>query len=170
MGSTLKPGGKRGYCDNYKTVFVQGAYNLGSVLQNFEVVTTAFNPGMFVIQGAATVGTEQQCKIGATGAVDVIGIAEVDFGVMKDCTVAYNLTDSAPIILYHWNWGALLRNVWSVDPGGDKGPGAFAGTTSGTSGCFKIGDLTTGANIRAQDFVANAASDPIVAWIENYSP
>ena len=163
MGSTLKPGGSRAVCDDYKTVFVQGAYNLGPVLQNF-------TPGMFVDQGAATVGTEEQCTVGANASVASIGVAEVDFGVISSCATAYVATDSAPIIMWHWNWGALLRNLPSVDPGGDKGPGTFAGTTSGTAGKWKIGTITTGANIRAQDFVANAAVLDFVGWIENFAP
>ena len=170
MGSTLKPGGERIVCDDYKSVFVQGAYNLGSVLQNFLIITSGFNPGMHVNMGAATVGTEMQCTIGANASVSTIGIAEVDFGQLADCTVAYAAGDSAPILMWHWNWGALLRNIWNVNPGGDKGPGAFAGTTSGTAGCFKIGDLSTGVNLRSVDFILNAATANIVAWIENYSP
>jgi len=170
MGSTLKPGGIRAEIDDYKTVFVQGAYNLGGVLQNFEVITAGFNPGMHVIQGAATVGTEQQCTVGGDACVDAIGVAEVDFGVVASCATAYVATDSAPIIMYHWNWGALLRNIMTVNPGADKGPGAFCGTTSGTAGKFKQGNFATGANLRAQDFVLNGATANIVAWIENFAP
>jgi len=170
MGSTLKPGGKRGYIDPFKTVFITGAYNLGPILQSFEVITTGFNPGMFVDQGAATVGTEEQCTVGANASVAAIGIAEVDFGMLASCAAAYVATDSAPILMFHWNWGALLRNIKTVTPGADKGPGAFCGTTSGTAGKWIQGTLTTGANIRAQDFVLNGAVADIVAWIENYSP
>ena len=169
MGSTLKPGGKRGYCDDFKTVFITGAYNLGPVLQNFEVITAGFNPGMFVDPGAATVGTEEQVTIGATTSVMAFGVAEVDFGVVADCTVAYVATDSAPIIMYHWNPGALLRNLWTVNPGADVPPMSYYDTTSGTAGCFKLGSAT-GVNLRGQDFVANAATATIVGWLEQLSP
>ena len=170
MGSTIVPGGKRGTCDNYQSVFITGAYNLGSIIENMEVTTAAFSPGMFIDQAAATVGTEMQCEIGASASIAAIGIAEVDFGQVASCAVAYQLADSVPILKYHWNWGALLRNIITVDPGGDKGPASFGGTTSGTAGKFKIGDITTGANIRAQDFIVSGATDPIVAWIENFAP
>jgi len=170
MGSTIVPGGKRAICDDYKSVFVQGPHNLGSVIQNFEIITAAFNPGMFIDMGAATVGTEMQCTIGATGSVASIGVAECDFGQINDCSVAYQLADSVPILMWHWNWGALLRNLPTTDPGGDKGPGVWAGTTSGTAGRIQAAELTTGCNIRTQDFILNAAVADIVGWIENFAP
>ena len=170
MGSTLKPGGIRAVCDDFKSVFVMGAYGLGAVYQNFEVITAGFTPGMFVDPGAATVGTEEQCTIGATTSVLAYGHAEVDFGVVANCSVAYVATDSVPVIMYHWNPGALLRNLPTTDPGGDKGPGVFAGTTSGTAGRIQAAELSTGCNIRTQDFILNAAVDDIVGWIETFAP
>ena len=122
MGSTLKPGGRRAVSNDFETVFVQGAYNLGAVYENFEVVTAGFNPGM-TVDPKITVGLEEQCTIGANGSVVVIGIAEVDFGVMNDCSVAYNTTDSAILIKEHWNPGALLRNLQRVAAGADTHPG-----------------------------------------------
>ena len=169
MGSTLKPGGERIVIDNYKSVFVQGAYNLGGVLQNFEIITAGFNPGMFVDPGAATVGTEMQVTIGATTSVMTIGVAEADFGIIASCATAYAAGDSAPIILWHWNPGALLRNLMTVNPGGDVPPYSFYDTTSGASGKFKLGSAT-GVNIRGIDFILNAATDNIVGWIEQLSP
>lgn len=168
MGSTLKPGGKRAVIDDYKTVFVQGAYNFGAVYQNFEVVTAGFTPGMSV-DPLTTVGLEMQCTIGADGSVVAIGIAEVDFGVMLNCSIAYNTTDSAILIMKHWNEGALLRNIVTVDPGGDVDATAFYGTTSGTAGKFKA-DITSGVILRGQDFVLNGATANIVAWFESFAP
>ena len=168
MGSTLKPGGIRAVCDDNRTVFVHGAYNLGGVLQNFEVVTAGFNPGMFV-DPLTTVGLEEQITIGADDSVVALGIAEVDFGVVASCATAYALTDSAPIIMYHWNPGALLRNIMTVDPGADKGPTSFLGTASGTAGKHKA-ELTKGVKLRVQDFILNGATDNVVAWIESFAP
>lgn len=166
--STLKPGGQRAYIDDYKTVFVMGAYGLGPVLQNFEVVTAGFNPGM-TVDPLTTVGLEEQCTIGANASLAVIGIAEVDFGVMASCATAYATTDSAKVIMPHWNPGALMRNLMKVDNGADKAAGSYMGTTSGTAGKLKA-DLTTGVIIRAQDFIANAATANFVGWFENYAP
>ena len=165
MGSTLKPGGSRAVSDNFKTVFVIGAYGLGPVYENFEVVTAGFNPGM-TVDPLATVVLEEQCTIGGDASVVVIGIAEVDFGVMADCTVAYATTDSAIIIKPHWNPGALLRNLYRVTAAADTHPGDYWGTTSGTAGHLNQ-DLTTGVMIRGQDFAA-AASGSVnthVGWI-----
>ena len=168
MGSTLKPGGIRAVCDDFKSVFVMGAYGLGSVLTNYEVVTAGFTPGMFV-DPIATVGLEEQVTIGATGSVVTFGVAEVDFGVVASCAVAYALTDSVPIIAIHWNPGALMRNLNTVDPGADVDAQAFYGTTSGTAGKFKA-DITSGAILRGQDFVVNGASADIVGWFESFAP
>ena len=160
--STLKPGGSRAVCDDYKTVFVIGAYGLGPVYENLEVVTAGFNPGMFV-DPLTTVGLEEQCTIGADASVVAIGVAEVDFGVMASCATAYVVTDSAPIIRPHWNPGALLRNLMRVAAAADTHPGDYWGTTSGTAGKFDQ-DLTTGVMLRGQDFATAATTDNMVAW------
>ena len=164
MGSTLKPGGRRAVVDIHKTIFVMGAYGLGSVLENFEVVTAGFQPGM-TVDPLATVGLEEQCTIGANASVVAIGIAEVDFGVLASCDVAYALTDSAPILKPHWNPGALLRNLARVTAAGDTHPGDYWGTTSGTAGRLDQ-DLTTGVMIRGQDFDGAAAGsvETLIGW------
>ena len=164
MGSTLKPGGSRAVCDIHKTIFVQGAYNLGPVLENFEVVTTGFIPGM-TVDPLPTVGLEEQCTIGANASVVVIGIAEIDFGVLADTDTAYVATDSAPILKPHWNPGALLRNLARVTALGDTHPGDYWGTTSGVAGRLDQ-DLNTGVMIRGQNFDAAAAGsvNTLVGW------
>ena len=168
MGSTLKPGGSRAVIDDYKTVFVIGAYNQGPVYQNFEVVTAGFNPGM-TVDPLTTVGLEEQCTIGANASVVAIGIAEVDFGVMASCATAYALTDSAIVIMPHWNPGALLRNLMRVAAGADTHPGDYWGTTSGVAGKIDQ-DLTTGVIVRSQDFAVAAATTNMVGWFETYAP
>ena len=162
MGSTLKPGGSRAVIDDFKTVFVQGAYNLGAVYENFEVVTAGFNPGM-TVDPLTTVGLEEQCTIGGDASVVAIGIAEVDFGVMASCATAYATTDSAIVIRPHWNPGALLRNLFRVAAAADTHPGDYWGTTSGTAGCLDQ-DLTTGVMIRGQDFATAATTTNMVGW------
>ena len=170
MGSTLKPGGMRAVCDIHKKVFVQGAYNLGAVYTNYEVVTAGFTPGM-TVDPVPSVGLEEQCTIGANASVMVIGIAEVDFGLSADASVAYATTDSAIIIMPHWNPGALLRNLWRVTAAADTEHGDYWGTTSGTAGCLDQ-DLSTGVFIRGQDFGAAAAGtvQTLVGWFESFAP
>ena len=169
MGSTLYPGGRRAYCDIYKTIFAMGAYGLGAVYENLEVVTAGFQPGM-AVDPLTTVGLEEQCTIGANASVVVIGIAEVDFGVMASCDVAYALTDSAKIIRPHWNPGALLRNLARVTAAADTHPGDYWGTTSGTAGRLDQ-DLNTGVMIRGQNFDAAAAGsvETLVGWFNTGS-
>jgi len=165
--STLTGGGSRVVCDDYKTVFAMGAYGLGPVYENMEVVVAGFNPGMFV-DPLTTVGLEEQVTIGASASVVAIGIAEVDFGVMASCATAYALTDSAKIIRPHWNPGALMRNIMAVACAADQHPGDYWGTTSGTNGKFKQ-DLTTGVMLRGQDFRLLAATTNTVAWFNTGS-
>ena len=167
MGSTLKPGGRRAVTDVYKTVFVQGAYNQGAVYQNFEA-TGGFAPGM-TVDPMTTVGLEEQCVIGANASVVVIGIAEVDFGIVATAATAYVATDSVPVIMQHWNPGALLRNVQRVACAADTHPGDYWGTTSGTAGKLKQ-DLTTGIILRSQDFEVLASTASMVGWFETYAP
>ena len=164
MGSTLKPGGSRAVCDIHKTIFVMGAYGLGPVIENFEVVTAGFIPGM-TVDPLTTVGLEEQCTIGANASVVVIGIAEVDFGVLADTDTAYVATDSVPILKPHWNPGALLRNLARVTAAAPTHPGDYWGTTSGTAGRLDQ-DLNTGVMIRGQDFAVAAAGsvNTLVGW------
>ena len=164
MGSTLKPGGSRAVCDIHKTIFVMGAYGLGPVIENFEVVTAGFIPGM-TVDPLTTVGLEEQCTIGANASVVVIGIAEVDFGVMADTDTAYVVTDSAKVLKPHWNPGALLRNLARVTAAAPTHPGDYWGTTSGTAGRLDQ-DLNTGVMIRGQNYAAAAAGsvNTLVGW------
>lgn len=166
--STLKPGGSRAVSDDYKIVFVQGAYNQGAVYQNFEVVTAGFAPGM-TVDPIPTVGLEEQCTIGADTSDVIIGIAEIDFGVLLNCSKAYTTTDSAPIIMIHWNPGALLRNLQKVAALADTHPGDYWGTKSGTAGKIDQ-DLTNHVIIRGQDFDAAAGSANMVGWLESFAP
>ena len=165
--STLKPAGSRAYIDDYKTVFVMGAYGLGAVYETLEVVTAGFNPGM-TVDPLTTVGLEEQCTIGADASVVAIGIAEVDFGIMASCAIAYVATDQAKVIRPHWNPGALLRNIMRVAAGADTHPGDYWGTTSGTAGKIDQ-DLTTGVMIRGQDFATAATTTNMVGWFNTGS-
>jgi len=164
MGSTLKPGGQRASNDIFKTIFVQGAYNLGAVYENYEA-TGGITPGM-TVDPMTTVGIEQECVIGADASLVAIGWAEVDFGVVANAAVAYVATDSIPVIKPHWNPGALLRNLWRVTAGADTHHGDYWGTTSGTAGCMDQ-DLTTGVMLRGQNFAAAAAGtvQTLIGWI-----
>ena len=167
MGSTLKPGGRRAVTDIYKSVFVQGAYNQGAVYQNFEAMG-GLAPGM-TVDPLTTTGLEEQCVIGADASLVVIGIAEVDFGIVATAATAYVATDSIPVIMPHWNPGALLRNLQRVAAVGDTHPGDYWGTTSLTAGKIDQ-DLTTGVIIRGQDFELAATTTSMVGWFETYAP
>ena len=117
---------------------------------------------------AAAAGAEDNVTIGANASTDLLGIAEIDFGQLADTTVAYAIADDAPIIFFHWNPGALLRNIQMVNPAAALEPGTLLGTTSGTAGALKD-DTTTAVCMRSYKYVADpAAAFTCVAFIRGY--
>jgi len=137
MGSTIVSTGEKISCDDTMTVFVHGAYNLGPVLENRLLSTTAAHPGVHVSH-VTTAGGEDYFIIGPDATADSYGILEVDFALIADCSVDYtHTTDNVPAIPYHLNPGAYLRNIVCVDPvSSDVSPDQLLCTVSGTAGAF----------------------------------
>ena len=118
MGSTLVNTGERIVCDDSMTVFVHGAYNLGVVMENREL-TEALHPGEGIMHPTGAAG-EDTYSLHTAKCATAYGVAEVDFGMIADCTVDYTITvDDIPGIPYHMNPGAYLRNIVCVDPTAD---------------------------------------------------
>ncbi len=164
-GSTLTTGGKRIACDDTKPVFVQGAYNLGAIIEQKELVTVAVHPGEGLDWGTGA-GGEDSVTIMADGSTTPAGVAEVDFGLIADCSVDYTLLqDDIPCIFFHWNLGALLRNIVCVDTTAAVGLGSLITTNSGTAGSFD--DTAGGGAYVLRSYLYNASSTAfdIVAWI-----
>jgi len=137
MGSTLVYTGDRVDNDTNKHVFVMGAYRLGPVLIKRVLSTTAAHPGEHVSH-VQTAGGEDYYIIGPDGSPNSVGILELDEGIIATCATDYtHTTDEPPCILYHMNFGAVLRNVQFVDPvSSDCSPFEACSTISGTAGSF----------------------------------
>lgn len=138
MSSTLRSTGDRIDCDDLKDVFVHGAYNQGAILVNLEIITTALHPGegLSFPTGA---GGEDNYLIHPDACISPIGVAEIDFDQISSCATDYGTGDDIPGIQFHWNPGALLRNIVCVDQVGDVADaGKLLSTSSGTAGAYKI--------------------------------
>jgi hypothetical protein len=138
MSSTLRYTGQRIVCDNLKKVFVHGAYNLGPILINREIATTALHPGEGLSYPTGA-GGEDYYLIHPDECISPIGVAEIDFDIISSCATDYDVGDDIPGILFHWNPGALLRNVQCADQIGDVADaGKLLTTSSGAAGSYKI--------------------------------
>jgi len=135
MGSTLVNTGDKVDNDDEKIVFVIGAYRLGPVYINREIITTAMHPGEgYTFPTGA--GGEDAFLIFPDKSPKVAGIIELDKGMIDDCTDDYTIGNDVPGIQFHLNYGAILRNIQCVDPPADVDAWSPMGSGSGTAGSF----------------------------------
>ena len=136
-GSTIVSSGDRIEVNDLLHVFVHGAYNLGPVYEHAEI-EAAIHPGEG-IQYADGAGGEDGFILMADGSAIVIGVAEIDFMLVDDCSVDYTVGDDIPGLLFHRNPGALVRNIPCADQVGDTAKaGTLLHSASGVAGSFKI--------------------------------
>ena len=151
--STLRSSGDRIDNGNLLPVFAHGAYNLGSIIEYIELETTAVHPGERVDWGTGA-GGEDTVIESADASIHYPGVSGLDLGMVAGCSTDYALGDEIPVIIFHWNPGALLRNIQCVDPAAAIEVGEIIGSTSGTAGSFKD-DTTTGTHLRAGKYFAD---------------
>ena len=163
--SILRGSGEKIVNGNLLPVFVHGAYNLGAIIVIKEIETTAIHPGEG-LDWATGAGGEDNVTIMADASTTVCGVGEWDPGQIVGCSTAYTVGDEIPVIMFHWNPGALLRNIQYVDPTAALGMGDLVSTNSGTAGSF---DDTVGAGcapMRVAKYHADFAGAGLaVAWI-----
>lgn len=136
MGSTLVYTGDRVANGNTLKVFVIGAYRLGGVLINREIVTTAMHPGEGFTFATGEAG-EDKFLIFPDASPKVAGVLELDLGMIAGCSTDYAVaTDDVPGIFFHFNPGAILRNIQCVDPGAAVDAWSPMCSSSGTAGSF----------------------------------
>lgn len=134
--STIVSSGERITCDDYRHVFVHGAYNQGVVLEVREGSTGSPQPGMH-LDHVQTVGGAGYYIIGPNATPYSYGIAEIDFGLIDNCSDTYTAGEEYPCIPYHLNPGAYVRNIVCVDPvTSDVSPDEPLHTKSGAAGKF----------------------------------
>jgi len=64
------------------------------------------------------------------------GLAEIDFLQISSCATDYGAGDNIPVIPYHMNPGAYVRNVSTVDPTAAIEPDQQLIISPGTAGSF----------------------------------
>ena len=173
MGSTLVTTGEKVACDDTMHVFVHGAYNLGPILWNREIETAAIHPGEGVEMDRGA-GGEDSVTLHTDASRAPWGVCELDEAQIADCSVDYATGDDVPIIVYHMNIGAILRNIVCVDPGGAIEPSTPLFTNSGTAGAFiaQIADDTFVDSDTAdgEAFSAGTLSTSLTAQIIDRAP
>lgn len=137
VGATLVSTGERIVNNDELTIWVHGPHNLGAILENRELISTAAHPGEHV-DHIQSVGGEDNYVIGPDKTPYSYAILEIDFGLIIDCSVDFEVGDDVPAIPYHLNFGAYLRNIVCVDPvSSDISPDEPLSTDSGTAGAFQ---------------------------------
>jgi hypothetical protein len=160
--STLRSTGDRIDCDDLKKVFVHGAYNLGDILTSLEIATTALHPGE-ILSHPTGAGGEDNWLICPDEGISPVAVAEIDFDIISSCATDYAIGDDIPGIVFHWNPGALLRNIVCVDQVDDVADaGKLLSTSSGTAGALKI--LTEVALVDPSGTGTGEAFNTAVTW------
>ena len=140
-----------------------GTLGLKKKVYEVKLSSEAIHPGEGLDWGTG-VGGEDSVGLMAANSVVACGIAEVDFGMIATCAVDYASGDDIPVIYFHWQPGALLRNIVCVDFAAAVRPGTQISTNSGTAGAF---DDTAGAMdpLRSAIYDDGVGAIDIVAWI-----
>jgi len=160
--STLRGTGDKIDCDDLKYVFVHGAYNLGPVYTNLEIITTALHPGEGLTHPTGA-GGEDNWLIHPDACISPMAVAEIDFKIISSCATDYDIGDDIPGIKFHDNPGALLRNVVCADQVGDVADaGKLLSTSSGVAGAYKI--LTEVALVDPTGTTVGEAFNSGVVW------
>jgi len=81
-----------------------------------ETTSANIKPGYAVIRATGAAG-EKYCTEAGNDSPLAYGIADLDPNQIANCDVAYASGDIIPVIPFHKNVGAVLRNVYLADPG-----------------------------------------------------
>lgn len=173
MGSTIVSSGEKAIDNDLQEVFVHGAYNLGPVLTPLELATTAAHPGECMAHPTGA-GGEDSWLICPDGSVNPVSILEIDFKLISSCATDYTVGNEVPGIKFHFNPGALLRNLQCVDQAGDvANAGGLLSTASGEAGAFKYlteTALASSATGTTESFAAATVLGAMAAIHGNRTP
>lgn len=133
--STIRSTGEKIVDDDTKKVFVQGAYNLGPIYEYKEIETAGIHPGEGV-DNATGAGGEDNIVLMLDKSLNPLGVLEIDFGMVNDCSIDYDTGEEGPVLVFHFNPGALCRNIQIIDPASNIEPNQGLTSSSGTAGSF----------------------------------
>lgn len=104
--------------DKTLPVFLNGAYNLGPVIEVRQVTSANCHPGMGVIHATGAGGEDDYTEHGNDSALSY-GIVELDVNQIADSQTTYAQYDNIPALPYHMNPGAYVNNIECADPSGN---------------------------------------------------
>lgn len=101
--------------DKTLPVFLNGAYNLGPVIEARQVTSAVVHPGMGVIHTAGAGGEDDYTEHGNDSAFSY-ALIELDTNQIDDCQDPYAQYDNIPGLPYHLIPGAYVNNIECADP------------------------------------------------------
>lgn len=173
VGATLVSTGERIANNNLDICFVHGAYNLGAIYESREIITTAAHAGE-IMAHVQTAGGEDNWLIMPDKSRNPYCILEWDEGLTVGVSTDYAVGDDVKGIAFHWNPGAICRNIQCVDPDTqDVTPDHPLHTNSGEAGALKA--ITEAALVSSntgttESFGATATTGDEIATIANRTP
>ena len=156
---TLRDEGDKyaGKVDKTLHVFLQGAYNLGPVLEIREATSANLGPGLGAIHATGAAGEDDYTEHGNDSALSY-AVIELDENQIADCDATYAQYDNIPGIPYHMNPGAYLTNVNLADPNAAVEPDTpLTAEATGTFGVAAEATLVAGG-ATAEAFAAAATT------------
>lgn len=104
--------------DKTLEVYLQGAYNLGPVIEVREVTSANCHPGMGVIHATGAGGEDDYTEHGNDSPLSY-AIVELDTNQIEDSQTVYAANDNIPALPYHLIPGAYVNNIECADPAGN---------------------------------------------------
>lgn len=101
--------------DKTLPVFLNGAYNLGPVIEAREATTAVLHGGMGVIHTAGAGGEDDYTEHGNDSPLSY-ALVEVDLNQVDDAQAVYGQYDNVPALPYHLIPGAYVNNIECADP------------------------------------------------------
>lgn len=144
--------------DKTLKVFLNGAYNLGPIIEAREVTSAVCHPGMGVIHATGAAGEDDYTEHGNDSALSY-AIVELDTNQIVDSQTVYAQYDNVPAIPYHMNPGAYVNNIECADQdAGDWEPDQpICAEATGVFGAAKEAGLVAGG-ATAESFAASASA------------
>ena len=174
VGATLVSTGERIANNNLDICFVHGAYNLGAIYESREIITTAAHAGE-IMAHVQTAGGEDNWLIMPDKSRNPYCILEWDEGLTVGVSTDYEVGNDVKAIPFHFNPGAICRNIQCADPDTvDCQPDHQLHTNSGTAGSLKVltevALVDTNGTGTGEAFNPGAVIGDLAATIANRTP
>lgn len=144
--------------DKTLKVYLNGAYNLGPVIEAREATSANLHPGMGVIHATGAAGEDDYTEHGNDSALSY-AIVELDTNQIADCQTTYAQYDNVPGLPYHLIPGAYVNNIECADqnPGNWEPDQPLCAEAAGIFGAAVEATLVAGG-ATAESFAAAATA------------